>query len=492
MYEQLRRLFRHSAAYTAGSMLNKAFAFLLVPIYTRSMPRGDYGDLALLGAGAAVLAVAYEFGISSAVMRFYFDYDDDSSRRRYIGSMWLFATLATGAITLALVFGGHHALTVLFKDIPFWPYVGLTIIGTFLSAANVIPWVLIRIREQSTRFVVLVLGQSLVLVAAVLVFIVWLGLGLLGAVLAVFVQSCAIYVFFTAYTLRNSSLRGVAWSFVRKSAAYGFPVLLLQGGWWVLDASDRFLLRHWRPASIVALYSVGYAIGRILIMVSQAINQAWTPFFYATVKEGNPEAKRLFSYTATYFTLVVSALGLVVVVFAREAVLFFGGQSYLQAERVTPLIMLAAVVQSMFYVPSRGIFLQKRTGWLPAILGAGAVTNVGLNLWLIPAYGMMGAAIATVAGYVVAVALTFVVSQRLYPIEYQVGRLVKIMAVLVVLAMTATLVHPAAWYLSLLVKLALLAAGPVALWALGFFEPAELTRLRRLLTRRWSLRGAQT
>jgi O-antigen/teichoic acid export membrane protein len=487
VYEQLRRLFRHSAAYTAGSMLNKAFAFLLVPIYTRSMTRGDYGDLALLGAGAAVLAVAYEFGISSAVMRFYYDYDDEGSRRRYIGSMWLFATAATGLVTLLLLGSGHWFLGVLFKDIPFWPYVGLTIMSTFLSAASVIPYVLIRIHEQSTRFVMLVLAQSVVLASGVLVFIVVLDMGLLGAVLAIFVQSCVVYVFFTAYTLHNASLRGVALSFVRSSVKYGLPVLLLQAGWWVLDASDRFLLRHWRPASIVALYSVGYAIGRILIMVSQAINQAWTPFFYATVKEKNPDAKRLFSYTATYYTLVVSSLGLVVVVFAREAVLFFGGHAYLQAERVTPLIMLAAVIQSMFYVPSRGIFLQKRTGLLPVVLGAGAAVNVGLNLWLIPAYGMMGAAVATVAGYAVAVAFTFVVSQRLYPIDYQVGRMATIFAVLIALSMAATLVHPSVWYVAVLWKISLLLAAPLALWALGFFEDAEIARLRQLLARRRSV-----
>ena len=36
MYEQLRRLARHSAAYSVGSAISKAFAFIIVPLYTRS------------------------------------------------------------------------------------------------------------------------------------------------------------------------------------------------------------------------------------------------------------------------------------------------------------------------------------------------------------------------------------------------------------------------------------------------------------------------
>lgn len=491
MYQALRRLLRHSAAYTMGSMLNKAFAFILVPLYTRFMTQGSYGELALLNAGAAVLAVAYEFGISSAVTRFYYDYDDEQSRRRYLGSMWLFATLVTGGITLLLLTVASGALASLFHGVRFWPYVVLTILSTFLSAANVIPWVLMRVREQSTRFVILILAQSSVLVAAVLIFIVGLHMGLLGAVLAGFVQAAAIYLFFTVYTLRNSSLH-VGWSFIRRSVTYGFPVLLMQAGWWVLDASDRFILRHFTAARIVAIYSVGYAIGRILIMVSQAINQAWTPFFYATVKEQHPEAKTIFSYTATYYTLVVGGLGLLIAVFAREAVLFFGGHNYLSASHVTPLIVIAAVVQGMFYVPSRGLFLVKKTGSLPVVLAAGAATNIGLNFVMIPAWGMMGAAIATVIGYAVTVALTFVVSQRHYRITYQTRRLVMILAVLCVGTALASVVHPNPWYLGVLWKIAILAGAPLALRLMGFFEPRELAHLKHMRLRAGSPRKAET
>jgi O-antigen/teichoic acid export membrane protein len=479
MYEQLRRLARHSAAYTVGSAIGKAFAFIIVPLYTRELTRSDYGAYVLLNAGAAVLGVLFELGVSSSVMRFYYDYDDDRERRRYIGSIWLVLLGATGALTLLLTFFGEPLLQPLFHGVAFWPYVVLTIWATFLSTANVIPWVLMRIHEQSTRFVALVAAQSAVLLGGAVLFVLVLHMGLLGAVLAVFVQGVAVFVFFTAYTLRNASLRA-RWSYVPPSLRYGLPVLLLQCGWWVLDASDRFILRYFTSLSVVAVYSVGYAIGRILIMVSQAINQAWTPFFYQTVKEDRPDAKRIFSYTATYYALAVGAMGGVVLIFTREAVLFFGGHAYLAATRVTPLVVLGAVAQSMFYVPSRGLFLQKKTKWFPLILLIGTVVNLGLNFALIPLIGMTGAAVATLAGYVVTVAVTYVVSQRYYAVRYQTGRLVRIMLVLVGLALAATFYEPGSLGLAVLWKIVLLAAAPLALVVSGFFEPREREGLRRI------------
>ena len=489
MYEQLRRLFRQSAAYTAATMVNRAFAILLVPIYTRFMTQTSYGDLALLLGMTAILWVAFDFGISSAVMRFYYDYDDEHARRRYIGSMWLGMTLIAGGISLALTLFGSDLLSDLVGKVEFWPYVVLTVWVTFLNTAIIIPKVLMRVREQSSRYVVLVCAESVLLLIAVIVFVVILRMGLLGAVLAMFVQCVLVYVFFTVYTLRNSSLP-TDWPAIGRSMMFGLPVIVLEAGWWVLDTSDRFILRHYDSARIVALYSVGYALGRLLIMVSTSIDQAWTPFFFAAATTDDADARRVASYAATYFTLAVGAMGLLIVVFAREAVLVFGGRAYLEAARVTPLIVMASVVQGMFYVPSRGLLLKKKTKVLPYIVVAASATNIGLNFLLIPPFGMMGAAVATLLAYIVAVVITYGFSQHYYRIEYQALRIFKVLAILVAGTAGAMLVVPGEWYLALAWKLAILVAAPTVLWLSGFFEKRELSAARRLLSRR-SIHGAR-
>jgi O-antigen/teichoic acid export membrane protein len=476
MFKQFRNLARHSAAYSVGSVISKASAFLIVPLYTRALTKDEYASYVLLNAGAAVLGVLYELGISSAVMRFFYDYDDELERRRYIGAVWLFALVATGGVSALLTFTGPLLLGSLYRSVTFWPYVALTIWGVFLGSANFIPWVLMRVREQSTRFVALIVLQTVTLVVGAVVFVLVLHLGLLGAVLASFVQSCAIFVFYSACTWRNASLRA-NWSALPTTLKFGLPVLALQTGWWVLDASDRFILGHFVPLATVAVYSVGYAVGRILITVSQSVNQAFTPFFFQTVRDDDPDAAALFAYSATYFMLLIAGLGVLVTVFSHEAVMFFGGWAYREADDVAPLIVLAATVQGLFYVPSRGLLQLKRTGSFPFILAAGAGINVSLNLALIPWLGMIGAALATIAGYVVTVIVTFIVAQRWFPVAYQWGRLARIMTVVVLEVVAVESFMPQTWYQELVWTVGLLLAAPALLLASGFLDDRERTAL---------------
>jgi O-antigen/teichoic acid export membrane protein len=480
--DQLRRLARHSAVYTLGSALARAFAFILVPVITRTLTRDEYGSWVLLHAGAGVLTILYELGVSSAVTRFYYDYDDEDARRRYLGTVWLYTLAVPFVLSILVLTLGRPLLEALFRDIDFWPYVVLTVVVAYLSGSQTIPWVLLRVREQSTRFVVYIVSQSAVLALGVIVFVVALDLGLTGMVLAALLQATAMFLFYGAFMLRNVSLRP-DWSLLGPTLRYGKPVLVLQLGWWVLDAADRFILSFLTSLEVVAVYSIGYAIGRLPIMLSQAINQAWTPFFFQTVKDGRDDAKEIFSYTATYFALLVGGFGLVLIVFTREAVLFFGGEAYLEAVKVTPLIVLGTVAQSMFYVPSRGLFLMKKTASLPLILAGGAAVGLSLDFILIPAIGMVGAAAATLAGYTVTVALTYVISQRHYHVTYQVGRLARILLILVAVALAVIFVVPESWTWLLVWQFFLLAAAPAALYLSGFLEPRERRVLAGYLRR---------
>jgi O-antigen/teichoic acid export membrane protein len=125
-----------------------------------------------------------------------------------------------------------------------------------------------------------------------------------------------------------------------------------------------------------------------------------------------------------------------------------------------------------------GVGRAKRTQFNWAIAGAAAVLNVALNLILIPPYGMMGAAIATVAAYVLMFVLMTWYAQRVFPVPYQWRRVGTAAAAAVVLVVAGKLLDA-----GLAVALVLSLAYPLALAALGFYLPAERARVRALLAR---------
>ncbi|TMK70829.1 MAG: polysaccharide biosynthesis protein, partial [Actinobacteria bacterium] len=123
-----------------------------------------------------------------------------------------------------------------------------------------------------------------------------------------------------------------------------------------------------------------------------------------------------------------------------------------------------------------GIGRVRRTQFNWIITFAAAALNIGLNIALIPPYGMIGAAIATVAAYTLMFLLMTWNAQRLYPAPYQWRRVVTLVGVAVALTLAGKLAH-----VSLPVAVVLALAYPLVLLPLGFYLPAERTRLRRLV-----------
>jgi O-antigen/teichoic acid export membrane protein len=111
------------------------------------------------------------------------------------------------------------------------------------------------------------------------------------------------------------------------------------------------------------------------------------------------------------------------------------------------------------------------------VTGVGAVVNVGLILWLVPRYGMVGAAIATDRGVrrALFVGMTLY-AQRVYPVAYQWRRVVTALGVGVGLTVAARAGH-----LGLAPSVLLVLVYPLALALLGFYLPVERARLRRLV-----------
>jgi O-antigen/teichoic acid export membrane protein len=149
---------------------------------------------------------------------------------------------------------------------------------------------------------------------------------------------------------------------------------------------------------------------------------------------------------------------------------------YWPAAEAVPALAYASVFFAGFIVVTiaTGRARQTKFNWIAAT--AAAILNFTLNLWLIPAYGMLGAAYATLAAYILLMVLRTWNAQRVYPVRYQWRRVVVLLLVAGVLTgIGKGMPH------SLALAFVLTAAYPLVLAPLGFYLPDERKRLRRLL-----------
>jgi O-antigen/teichoic acid export membrane protein len=185
---------------------------------------------------------------------------------------------------------------------------------------------------------------------------------------------------------------------------------------------------------------------------------------------------RLFEYYC--FVLVIAALGLSICI--KELLSLIATAGFQAAYKVVPVVALAYVFQGTNRFFLAGTYIAKKTMRLGPVGLASAGANIGLNLLLIPRYGMLGAAWATAFSFLFMSVLSLVVSQRVYRIPYAFTRVIVVLTLATLVYLISSLVAFPSLALQISLKLVLFAAFPIALYLLGFFTKGEVERGKTL------------
>jgi O-antigen/teichoic acid export membrane protein len=255
---------------------------------------------------------------------------------------------------------------------------------------------------------------------------------------------------------------------------FGMPLVPSALALWTINFVDREFIVHYKDAAEVGVYSAAVKIAGVVTFVMVAFRTAWPAFAYSI--EDEADAKRTYSYVLTYLLTFVSWLALGLGALAPWWVRLLTDPLYQRAEKGVALLAFAGAVYAGYTVLAIGSGRARKTQLNWVVTGAGAVVNVALNFWLVPAYGMVGAAISTVVAYVVLFIGMTLYAQHVYPVRYQWRRVVTCVGAGVALTIAARLPQ-----LPLAPSFLLVLAYPLALAALGFYLPAERRRLRRLV-----------
>jgi O-antigen/teichoic acid export membrane protein len=483
-FDDLKRLTKHSAVYGLGHILSRGIGFLLLPLYTNVLSTAEYGLVALVFTFIAFVNILFLYGLDSAFLRFYALEEDAEGKRRVLSTTFLL-TAFTSILFFAVLFFLSDPLSrfVLGRsDIQSLLRMAAGIL--LLDTLSTFPYLLLRMEERSSRFILyrfvnisLNLGLNILLVAH-------LKKGVSGVFISNLIAS--------AFTL--VILLPVIWSRItpfvsiklaKEFLKFGLPFLPAGLASMAMELIDRYMLSSMKGLEIVGIYNAGYKLGLFMLLVVMAFKFAWQPFFLSMGRDES-RAKKSFAAVLTYFLLAGSFLLLAVSFFVDDVVrLRLGGISVFGPEfwagtQVVPVILLAYVLMGVYLIFLPGIYLRKKTQFVPLFTGAGAIVNVVCNLLFIPRWGMMGAAWATLLGYLIMAVLIYVTVQKFFPVRYQFARVLKILFV------AAILFGAGQWIgHSFASRVLLLLLGfPAGLAVTGFFSKAERERVGRMFGRR--------
>jgi O-antigen/teichoic acid export membrane protein len=332
---------------------------------------------------------------------------------------------------------------------------------------------LFRVEQRSTAYVTATLANVAITIAATVLLVVAFDQGPLGVLVGNFTGTLVVYAALLLYSRHALGLQFDR-RLYRAMNRFGLPLVPSAVALWLTNFSDRFFLVKLTDAHEVGLYSIGVRIASAIVLLLTAFRMAWPAFAYSI--EDDREARRTYSFVLTYVVYVCCWLALALGLLAPWIVQLITTRPFYPAQNVVAPLAFGVAAFGAYVVVQIGTgrARQTRTNWI--VTGVAAALNIALNFALIPSYGRMGAAIATVSAYTLLFVGMAWRAHTVFPVPYQWRRVTTLAVAAVGLTVLGKLVDA-----PLALALALTASYPLLLALLGFYLPVERRRLRRFL-----------
>jgi O-antigen/teichoic acid export membrane protein len=486
-----KHLTKGVAIYGAGDALTNIVSLVLLAVYVKGgiLTRVDYAAVSLIGVAETFAKILSRWGLDGAFMRFYYDREDGEPRRLMTSTIvWLLAAV-NGVLLTASLIGSGWLAGWLELGSRYIPALRLMLINISLMAFTFVPMHAMRMRKEATTYSAFALARSAGQIVLRVVLVIGLRFGIMGfyltdLILTVILLGCMWPWFRPLFGLVFSRAE------MRQSLRFALPRLPAGLASQALDSTPKVMLRRHFPEGELGVYQNGTTLGTGVSFFKSAFETAWAPFYYETARR--PDAKETFGKMATYGIAVFVLLVAGTTAVARDVILLVLKPEYLDALPVVPLIAGAMALQGVYQLTSIGLNLTSRTEFYSASTITAAGVGVAAGWWLIPRYGVTGAAVTVLLSYVTQAIFAFTFAQRLYPLRYEIGRILRTVAAGTAATLAALwMVPPMPPFIGLLTHGSLTVVVYVGLlWASGFLRATERAFMREMIARLRARRSA--
>ncbi|MFH1195167.1 MAG: oligosaccharide flippase family protein [bacterium] len=418
MIENLKKLFRHSFVYSISSIAAKAIGVILLPLYTKYIPLGDYGDLAVVDITIMILVELLILGQGQSLA--YIANSEEYKDKIKPAFFSIFASVMIINLFFVFLCRGFVVpqLAAITGNISIQTYSEIAVWIILLRVINTLFVNKLRADEKSIAYTIANLARLLISLGLAIYFIAVKGMGVSGLFTAYLIGEGLVFIIMLPLMLRQMEFRFEK-PVIIHSMKFGYPLIFNSIPFMLLNLSDRYILAAFRGQEVVGLYDLGYRIAGIMNMLFIIpFNLAMMPIVY---KIYNTKGDKLFySKLLTYSTFVFVWTGLALSLFAKEILSVFSfNDAYNEAYIVVPVITLSYVFSGMRLVAVIGTFVKQQTKYIALSTLIAALLNIALNFITVPKYGMMSAAYNTLICFVLLHYTSIYFSNKFYPVDYK-------------------------------------------------------------------------
>lgn len=438
MENPIKRLLGQTAVYGLTVIVGRALNFLLVPLYVSvfAEPK-DYGVVSILYSWVAFLIVLLPLGMETA----FFKFVSDSKEKKDTVFQNSFLTVVgfnSFFLLLALLFSSKIADWMLMPDHP--EYIILLALIVCIDAISALPMAKLRSENQAKRFATIQFSSIMVNIFFNVILLLFFfdksnpHQGILFILIANLLASLVKPLMVYKDILKiNFTYNG---ELAKKMLLYSLPLVLAGFAGIINETIDRILLHNILydthltelgneqamayAEGQVGIYSASYKLAMLVTIFLQAYRYAAEPFFFSNAQ--NTDRNKLYVKVMNYLIAALCVVFLVVSLNLQIFKYFIPNEAYWEGLKVVPLLLLANVFLGIYFNQSIWYKLSGQTKFGAFIAVGGAFLTIGLNVFLIPKYGYMASAWATLIVYGAQMVASYLLGQKYYPIKYNIRK----------------------------------------------------------------------
>ena len=446
----IKALAGQTVIYGMGTIVPRLLNYLLVPLYTRVFVAGVYGQITDLYAWIAFLLALLTYGMETTFFR-YTQKENPDKVFNNIVSCIIFTT-GIFMILYILLYKNFAHLIQYEHNTQYVLFLGIIVA---LDALTAVPFAKLRRLNKAKLFTLIKIANVSLNIGLNLFFLLVIPETALEISNKIFGPQAGLLIWVLISNVLSSLLslllllpqfKGFKFELdkglIRPMLAYSLPILLISLVGMVNEVADKILIKYLTPIpdaetlanlditgeeyalSQLGIYGANFKLAVLMTIFIQMFRYASEPFFFGKAKDRN--APELYAKVMTYFVIfcLLIFLGVMLYIDILKYFVGRGGSDYHEGLIIVPIVLIANMFYGIVFNLSIWFKLTDRTfsGTIISIIGA-CITLLCLFV-LVPHIGYLGAAIAHLGCYTVMMLVSYFWGQKVFPVPYQVGRII--------------------------------------------------------------------
>jgi len=417
----LKKLLKNSFFYSISTFLSKGIGVILLPFYTRVLTPSDYGIMDLVAVSVLMVTNAFSLQTNQSMCRYYVDDKSVEDQKSYFSTTMIFYIIIYSVIAfIVYTFRSSFAL-FLFGSASYSSVLTLAALNILINNVYYLTSTLYRLKSESKQFSLLSFIRTIASSLLIILFVLFLKMGVIGVFWGQIAANTLMLLIVLGKLIGNFDIKLFSRTKLFEMIRFGFPLVPTVLIIFIMQYVDRIMITKMIGIEALGLYAVGIKVSSLISLLLSGFQLAWGPYVFGNYQK--EDTKRIisifFHYINIFSLLIVSFL----LLFSSDLLKILADPSFYNAYKVVPLLSVSTLFFALGSYFSIGFGIANKNGIQSIIYLFVIIINISLNYMLIKKNGITGAALATMISFILSGISSIIISNRFYPIEYNLKKL---------------------------------------------------------------------